>query len=174
MLIHGGTGGVGQAAIAIAFDYKCEVFTTVSSEEKRTFLREKFPQLKEHHFSNSRSSDFEQHIRHTTCGRGVDIVLNSLSGDLLQASVRCLARNGRFLEIGKMDLSLNTKLGMSVFLKNITFHGILLDAILDSSMANRDDWVECVSLLQAGIKRGVVKPLNYTIFPSNKADNAFR
>ena len=174
MLIHGGTGGVGQAAITIAFDYGCEVFTTVSTQEKQDFLREKFPQLNERHFANSRTADFEQHIRRVTNGRGVDIVLNSLFGDMLQASVRCLAQNGRFLEIGKMDLSLNSNLGMAVFLKNVTFHGILLDGIMDPTVGNKFDWAECANLLQDGIKRGVVKPLNHKIFPSNKAEEAFR
>jgi fatty acid synthase len=48
-----------------------------------------------------------------TDGRGVDIVLNSLSEDKLQASVRCLATNGRFLEIGKFDMSQNNDLSKS-------------------------------------------------------------
>jgi fatty acid synthase len=47
-----------------------------------------------------------------TDGRGVDIVLNSLSEDKLQASLRCLATNGRFLEIGKFDMSQNNSLGL--------------------------------------------------------------
>lgn len=50
-----------------------------------------------------------------TKGRGVDIVLNSLAEDKLQASVRCLARDGRFLEIGKLDLSNNTPLGKKFY-----------------------------------------------------------
>lgn len=86
VLIHGGTGGVGQAAITIALDYGCEVFTTVSSQEKRDFLKARFPQLRERNFANSRSTDFEQHIRHETRGKGVDIVLNSLAHEMLQAT----------------------------------------------------------------------------------------
>lgn len=66
MLIHGGAGGVGQAAIAIALSYGCEVFTTVGSQDKREYLKKKFPQLKDHHFANSRSADFELHIRQYT------------------------------------------------------------------------------------------------------------
>jgi fatty acid synthase len=48
-----------------------------------------------------------------TNGRGVDLVLNSLSEEKLQASVRCLAPRGRVLEIGKSDLANNSLLGMS-------------------------------------------------------------
>jgi fatty acid synthase len=87
VLIHGGTGGVGQAAITIALQYGCEVFTTVGSQDKRDFLRTRFPQLNDKHFANSRATDFEQHIRHHTKGRGVDVVLNSLAHEMLQVLV---------------------------------------------------------------------------------------
>jgi fatty acid synthase len=83
-LIHGGSGGVGQAAIAIALAMGCEVYTTVGSNEKREFLRRRFPQLSERHFANSRNADFELHIRHETRGRGVDVILNSLANEMLQ------------------------------------------------------------------------------------------
>lgn len=117
VLIHAGSGGVGLAAITIALAYGCEVYTTVSSEEKKSFLKKRFPQLRDENFSNSRSVEFKYDIMHATNGRGVDLVLNSLSEDKLQASVQCLAKNGRFLEIGKFDLSNNTNLGMAIFLK---------------------------------------------------------
>ena len=64
-------------------------------------------------------------------------MLNSLALEMLQASVRCLAQHGRFLEIGKVDLSQNSSLGMAVFLKNVTFHGILLDGVMDQSVGNK-------------------------------------
>ncbi|VDP12544.1 unnamed protein product [Onchocerca flexuosa] len=126
------------------------------------------------HFANSRNSDFELHIRHQTRGRGVDVVLNSLAQHMLQASIRCLAQNGRFLEIGKVDLSQNSPLGMAVFLKNITFHGILLDAVMDPSVGKKEDWQEVARLVQDGIKSGIVQPLSYTAFSSEKAEEAFR
>ncbi|CAF4521555.1 unnamed protein product, partial [Rotaria magnacalcarata] len=118
VLIHAGTGGVGTAAIAIAYSYDCEVFTTVSSMEKREYLKKLFPRLNDEHIANSRDTTFEQQIRSITKGKGVNIVLNSLAEDKLQASVRLLAQHGRFLEIGKFDLSQNNPLGMGVFLKN--------------------------------------------------------
>lgn len=111
VLIHSGSGGVGQAAISIALSMGCEVYTTVGSSEKREFLKKEFPQLKDNNFANSRDTSFEQHILRQTKGRGVDVVLNSLSEEKLQASVRCLAQHGRFLEIGKYDLSQNNPLG---------------------------------------------------------------
>lgn len=111
MLIHAGTGGVGQASIAIALHMGCTVFTTVGSKEKREFLKKRFPQLTDRHICNSRDTTFEQQVLVETDGRGVDLVLNSLAEEKLQASVRCLAKDGRFLEIGKYDLSNNNPLG---------------------------------------------------------------
>lgn len=66
-----------------------------------------------------------------THGRGVDLVLNSLSSDLFKASVRCLAESGRFLEIGKMDLMARTLIDSHMFLKDCSFHGIFLDHLLE-------------------------------------------
>lgn len=110
VLVHAGSGGVGQAAIAIALDAGCTVYTTVGTEEKRRFLLKTFPTLPAEHVGNSRDTSFEQMVLHATRGRGVDLVLNSLAADKLHASVRCLAVGGRFLEIGKLDLSNNTSL----------------------------------------------------------------
>ena len=79
VLIHAGSGAVGQAAIAIAISLKCLVFTTVSSAEKRQFLKSRFG-LPDSSFASSRDSSFETHVMQQTRGRGVDLVLNSLSG----------------------------------------------------------------------------------------------
>lgn len=110
VLVHAGSGGVGQAAIGIALHAGCRVFATVGTADKRAFLRARFPQLPADHIGNSRDTSFEQLVMRRTRGRGVDCVLNSLAADKLQASLRCLAVGGRFLEIGKLDLSNNTAL----------------------------------------------------------------
>ncbi|XP_034049139.1 fatty acid synthase [Thalassophryne amazonica] len=171
VLIHSGSGGVGQAAIAIALSKNCKVFTTVGSAEKRAYLQTRFPQLSAESFTNSRDTSFEQHILLHTRGKGVDLVLNSLAEEKLQASVRCLARHGRFLEIGKYDLSNNSPLGMALFLKNVAFHGILLDALFEE---DNQEWEEVSELLKEGIVRGVVQPLKTTVFDRDHVEDAFR
>ncbi|KAM5149351.1 fatty acid synthase isoform 2-T2 [Callospermophilus lateralis] len=171
VLIHSGSGGVGQAAIAIALSMGCRVFTTVGSAEKRAYLQARFPQLEDSSFANSRDTSFEQHVLRHTAGRGVDLVLNSLAEEKLQASVRCLAQHGRFLEIGKFDLSNNHPLGMAIFLKNVTFHGILLDALFEDASTS---WQEVAGLLRAGIRDGVVQPLKRTVFSKAHVEQAFR
>lgn len=172
VLVHAGTGGVGQAAISIALHMGCEVFTTVGSQAKRDFLKKTFPQLDDNHIGNSRDTTFEQLVLTQTKGRGVDLVLNSLAAHQLQASVRCLAWGGRFLEIGKVDLSNNSPLGMSIFLKNTSVHGILLDAIMGSD--NLNDKKEVCKLVTAGIANGAVRPLQSTVYGDNQIEQAFR
>ena len=73
-------------------------------------------QLTDRNIGNSRDTTFEQLIMSETNGRGVDLVLNSLAEEKLQASVRCLAAGGRFLEIGKFDLENNNYLGRLYFI----------------------------------------------------------
>lgn len=70
VLIHSGSGGVGQAAIAIALSYNCMVYTTVGSQEKREYLKSRFPQLKDGNFFNSRDTSFERGILKATKGKG--------------------------------------------------------------------------------------------------------
>ena len=171
ILIHSGSGGVGQAAISIALSMNCEVFTTVGSKAKKEYLMSRFPQLKDRNFANSRDNSFEFHVLKETNGRGVNVVLNSLAEEKLHASVRCLSQHGRFLEIGKFDLSNNSGLGMAVFLKNVAFHGILLDALFEPG---NPDWPIVHQLVTSGIKSGAVRPLNGTIFSRNQVEEAFR
>ncbi|XP_039292597.1 fatty acid synthase-like [Nilaparvata lugens] len=173
ILVHAGSGGVGQAAIALALHMGCTVYTTVSSQEKRNFIKSTFPQLSDRNITNSRDTSFEQHIMRETKGRGVDLVLNSLAQEMLQASVRCLAKGGRFLEIGKIDLTNNTALGMSFFLKNTTFHGILVDALFDADSEN-DDKNAVFQLVSEGIENGAIRPLPSTVFSDSQVQQAFR
>lgn len=171
VLIHSGSGGIGQAAISVALSYGCEVFTTVGTADKKQFLLNKFPKLRADHISNSHDLSFEKDIRRVTRGYGVDVVLNSLAEDKLQASLRLLAAHGRFLEIGKYDLANDTSLGMSLFLRNVTFHGILLDALFEPG--NRD--METVThLLEEGVKNGSIQPLETTVFDKSNIEEAFR
>ena len=171
VLIHSGSSGIGQASITIALNAGCTVFTTVSSNEKRDFLKKQFPQLTEKHFGNSRDTNFEQFIFSETKGKGVDLILNPLSDEKLQANIRCLAKNGRFLEFGKFDLSHNSGLETSFFLRNITFHRILLDALFDTDGPEKK---EVVQLISDGIKNGVVRPLPSSVFNEQQIEQCFR
>jgi acyl transferase domain-containing protein len=99
VLIHAAAGGVGLAAVQIAQSAGAEVFATVGSSEKAEYLRS----LGVKYIANSRTLDFRQRIREWT-EAGVDVVLNSLSGESIPASLACLAPAGRFIEIGKRGI----------------------------------------------------------------------
>lgn len=120
VLIHSGAGGVGIAAIQIAKMRGAEIFTTVSTREKREYLVNAFG-VKPENIFNSSDGSFLQGIMRATQDRGVDVVLNSLTGDLLRDSWRCCADFGRFVEIGKRDIMDSGNLDMAVFLRNVTF-----------------------------------------------------
>ncbi|XP_044734384.1 fatty acid synthase-like [Chrysoperla carnea] len=171
VLIHSGTGGVGLAAIHVALHYGCEVFTTVGTQEKREFIKKMFPQIKESHIGNSRDTSFEQMVMSETKGRGVDFVLNSLAEEKLLASVRCLAEYGKFMEIGKFDLSKNNKLGMEVFMRGASFHGIMLDNTMEAS-AEKKEVIR--SMISKGIQDGAIKPLPRTVFDIENLEAPFR
>lgn len=100
VLIHAATGGVGLAALHVARLAGAEIFATAGSDEKRAFLRA----LGIRHVFHSRTGDFAREISAITGGKGVDLVLNSLAGDLIAAGFEVLGEGGRFLEIGKNDL----------------------------------------------------------------------
>ncbi len=100
VLIHAGAGGVGMAAIALARRAGAEIFATAGNPDKRAVLK----QLGVHHVFDSRTPAFADEIQRITAGRGVNIVLNSLTGAMLDGSFEVLGEDGVFLEIGKRDL----------------------------------------------------------------------
>jgi len=171
ILIHSGTGAVGQAAIHLSLYHGCEVFTTVGTAEKRKFIRDTFPSIPESHIGNSRDTSFEQMILEQTEGRGVDIVLNSLAEEKLQASIRCLNRGGCFLEIGKFDFLSDNLLDLSVLSKGIRFFGIMLDNIF---MASEKERIYVYNILDDGLQIGAVKPLSRKVFQKDEVATAFR
>ncbi|MEK8170174.1 zinc-binding dehydrogenase [Streptomyces sp. M19] len=101
LLVHAGAGGVGMAAIQLARHWGVEVYAT-ASEAKWDALRALG--LDDDHIASSRDLDFADTFLAATGGRGVDVVLNSLAGEFVDASLRLLPRGGRFLEMGKTDI----------------------------------------------------------------------
>jgi malonyl CoA-acyl carrier protein transacylase len=101
VLIHAGAGGVGTAAIQIARHAGAEVFAT-ASPSKWDALRE--AGLDDDHIASSRDLEFKDKFLGITGGEGVDVVLNSLAGEFVDASLALLPNGGRFLEMGKTDI----------------------------------------------------------------------
>ncbi|HEV2639014.1 MAG TPA: SDR family NAD(P)-dependent oxidoreductase [Actinocrinis sp.] len=101
LLVHAATGGVGMAALQLARVWDAQVYAT-ASPAKWDVLRS-LGQSGER-TASSRDLDFERAFRQATGGRGVDVVLNSLAHEYVDASLRLLAPGGRFVELGKTDI----------------------------------------------------------------------
>ncbi|OBI92498.1 hypothetical protein A9X01_09280 [Mycobacterium asiaticum] len=100
VLIHAATGGVGMAAVALARHCGLDVFATASRGKWDVLRAMGFDDSR---IGDSRTLDFEEKFLATTGGMGVDVVLNSLAGEFVDASLRLLPRGGRFIEMGKTD-----------------------------------------------------------------------
>ncbi|WP_244817261.1 type I polyketide synthase [Caballeronia sp. Lep1P3] len=167
VLVHGGAGGVGIAAIQIARHLGAQVFVTAGSDEKREFVR----LLGADHVFDSRSLAFTDEIRARTNGEGVDIVLNSLAGEAMVRSIDTLRPFGRFLELGKRDFYENSQIGLRPFRNNISYFGIDADQLMGvlPELTTRL-FQEVVALFASG----ALHPLPYRAFPAARAEQAFR
>ncbi|KAK4496779.1 hypothetical protein PRZ48_012762 [Zasmidium cellare] len=123
ILIHSAAGGTGQAAIQLAKLAGATIYATVSTEAKKELLVQRYGLSPEHIFS-SRDLAFADGILRLTKGRGVDVILSSLSGEYLRASFSCMAPLGRFLELGQRDIRANANLPMQAFLDNVMYYGV--------------------------------------------------
>lgn len=106
-----------------------------------------------------------------TKGKGVNLVLNSLSEEKLQASVRCLARGGRFLEIGKFDLLNDTQLNLRCLEKGASYYGIMVNHMMTGDVVKKK---ELYDILNEGLRSTYVKPLKSTVYGRNQIVDAFR
>ncbi|KAH3761756.1 Malonyl CoA-acyl carrier protein transacylase [Pelomyxa schiedti] len=168
ILIHAGAGGVGLAAIQVAQNCGCSVITTVGTTEKRTFLME---ELGVKYVFDSRSASFVEEVKKATNGAGVDVVLNSLSGDLLDASLSLLKPSGRFIEIGKRDVYENSQIGMRKLADNCSFHIVAIDALFAT---NPQCGLKLLNDVMDKFQKGEYKPLPFTPFRADEAASAFR
>lgn len=167
VLIHGGAGGVGLAAIQIARHLGVQIIATAGSGVKRSLLRAEGVA----HVLDSRSLQFAEEVRAITGGRGVDAVVNSLAGAGMERSLACLAPFGRFLELGKQDFYGNTATGIRPLKENISYHGIDVDQV----MAARPDLaVRVFAEVKAAFAAGKLRPLPYRAFWPEEAVAAFR
>lgn len=105
-----------------------EVYTTVGNEEKVKYLMDTY-RLPRNRIFYSRNTSFVDEVMRETSNRGVDLALNSLSGELLHATWRCIAPFGKMVEIGKRDLIGSGKLDMSPFLQNRSYCCVDLDQV---------------------------------------------
>ena len=165
VLIHAAAGGVGLAALQLAQRAGAEIFATAGSPEKREYLRS----LGVSHVMNSRSLDFAREVMAITGGEGIDIVLNSLTGEFIPAGLSLLRANGRFLEIGKVDI---WDAGRVAAVNPAAHYSVIaLDRVTMEQPAAAG---EILQRLMEEFRSGALQPLLYRSFPIGETALAFR
>ncbi|WP_330347002.1 type I polyketide synthase [Streptomyces sp. NBC_00582] len=163
VLVHAAAGGVGMAAVQLARHLGAEVFGTASAGKWDTL---RGLGLDEAHIASSRDTGFEAAFLAATGGRGMDVVLDSLAGEFVDASLRLLPRGGRFLEMGKTDV--RDPQVVAAEHAGVVYQAFdLMD--VDPERIGRM-LAELVVLFEAG----VLKPLPVTCWDVRRAAEAFR
>ncbi|KPI05019.1 6-methylsalicylic acid synthase, 6-deoxyerythronolide-B synthase [Actinobacteria bacterium OK074] len=163
VLIHAAAGGVGMAATQLARHLGAEVFGTASPGKWDTL---RAAGLDDAHIASSRDTDFETAFRTATGGRGADLVLDSLAGEFVDASLRLLPRGGHFLEMGKTDI----RDPEDVAARHPGVHYRAFDLV----EAGPDRIGEMLTALVDLFEAGVLTPLPVTPWDVRRAPEAFR
>ncbi|KAI1821188.1 polyketide synthase [Xylaria intraflava] len=175
VLIHSGAGALGIAAIMIAQRACAVVYATVGSQAKKEWIVNQLGVPESHIFDSHDAASFVKGVRDATGGRGVDVILNSLTGDLMHSSWECIAPFGRFIEVGKRELIDAGKLDMSVFLRSVTFTAFDLSEMFYSDDKFYHELLhgkveEVLSLLRSK----EIEPLPTKTFDVSETANAYR
>jgi phthiocerol/phenolphthiocerol synthesis type-I polyketide synthase C len=165
VLIHGGAGAVGMAAIQIAQWRGAQIIVTAGSRAKRALLEA----LGVRHVFDSRSTTFVDDVSRVT-GSGVDVVLNSLAGEAMERSVACLRPFGRFVELGKRDYVTNAHIGLRPFRKNLSYFGVDAYQLI---VGRNNLGARVYSQIMRQFENGTFTPLPYSVFPASGVSEAF-
>jgi acyl transferase domain-containing protein/surfactin synthase thioesterase subunit/acyl carrier protein len=168
VLIHCASGGVGLSAIQLCHNAGATVFATAGTEQKRKFLKEV---VGVEHVFNSRNAKFYDEIMRITEGKGVDMIINSISGDMLVKSVDLLATSGHFFELGKRDIFDNRHINLYKLRDNCAFH--IIDLELALQFGDPKDWVKMLEEAMRQYQVGLIKPLQVQSFDLADLREAF-
>ena len=167
ILIHGAAGGVGLAAIQYAQHVGARVIATAGSDEKRNLLKLLGVEL----ITDSRSLTFVDDVRRWTDGEGVDVALNSLAGEAMEATLALMRPFGRFIELGKRDFFENTQVGLRRMRENVSYFAVDADQLM---AAKPLEAARLFGEVEDLIAKGVFRPLPYRAFPAEALPDALK
>lgn len=167
VLIHSATGGTGMAALSIAQWKGARVCATAGSSDKRSLLKS----LGVRDVADSRSLGFAEQFRAATDGAGFDVVLNTLAGAAIPANLGLMAPFGHYVELSKRDILENSKLGLDVFSRNLSFHSVDVTQMIEHQPQKAGAILRAVAAL---VEEGSLRPLAFTEFDASEAQSAFR
>ena len=165
VLVHAAAGGVGLAAVQVARRAGAEIFATAGSPSKREYLAS----LGVRHVMDSRSPDFADQVMERTGGEGVDVVVNSLTGEFIPAGLRVLRAGGRFIEIGKRGVWDAGRVSHEY--PGVAYHVLYLGEICERDPRRAG---EALRGLVAEVAAGGLAPLPQRTFVAAEAVDAFR
>lgn len=162
ILIHDGADSIGQASIQLAKHYGASIFTTVRSESDAQMICETYGIPKNHIF-NRHDATLAEGIKRATEGKGVDVLVNRLSGDLLRQNWHSVKQFGRFIDLSLKDSDAHASLDMAPFKKGLAFASFNIDLILSKCPERlRNLLQDIASLLGEGTIRPVSSIKEYT------------
>ena len=165
VLVHGAAGGVGLAAVEIAHARGARVIATAGTPEKAALLKG----LGVAAVYNYRDVDFAAEIERDF-GK-VDVVLNSLAGEAMTASLQLVKPFGRFVELGKRDFLANTSVGLRPFARNLSYFGVDLDQLLAHDPERAKAMMQDIDDAFAS---GALRPIPYRLMDGGEVEEAFR
>ncbi|WEH39055.1 type I polyketide synthase [Streptomyces sp. AM 2-1-1] len=167
VLIHSAAGGLGLAAVGVAHALGATVIATAGTEEKRASLRA----LGIDHVLNSRDLSWAEDVDRITGGRGVDVVLNSLSGAAIDLGLAALAEDGRFVEVGKRDIYASRTISLRTFAKGISFSAVDVAGLITRRPAR---FARLLDAVWQRVTDGTLPPLPVTTHPFARAADVLR
>ncbi|WP_096716360.1 SDR family NAD(P)-dependent oxidoreductase [Paraburkholderia acidicola] len=167
ILIQTAAGGTGLIALQLARHYGATIFATAGSQEKLDYLAAQGA----HHLINYREQDFEAEVARLTGGRGVDVVINTLSGDAIAKGLRSLAPGGRYIEIAMMALKSAHAIDLSVLNNNQSFFSVDLARLIAERPRKLEQYQRELAVL---VEQGVLQPTVAQVFPFEQLHEAYR
>nr|VFK52874.1 MAG: NADPH:quinone reductase [Candidatus Kentron sp. TUN]VFK53429.1 MAG: NADPH:quinone reductase [Candidatus Kentron sp. TUN] len=166
VLIHAASGGVGMAAIQVAQWIGAEIFATVDSPEKSAYLRS----LGIEHIMDFRSLEFVDQVMVSTDGKGADVIISALPGEIITKNLAVLAPFGRFIEIGKQSIVDDKRLPMRPFNRNLTFSVVDIDHLM---VERPGIFRQMLSEIRGRFMTLDFRPLPLDVFPAARIVDAF-
>ncbi|KAJ0172970.1 hypothetical protein K1T71_011146 [Dendrolimus kikuchii] len=172
VLILGGAGAMGQASIRVALAFGYNVFTTVSNDSKKKFLRKLFPQLEDDNIGCSRNHSFSHMVLNKTNGKGCTIVITCAKGALKNVSLQCCAPWGVAFDLVQVPSREIYSFPMGVLAGERSYLAVDIVSLLDDP---NSEIMKCLhSAISSGIASGFVRPLSRVCISPSEVSRAFR
>jgi NADPH2:quinone reductase len=166
VVVHGAAGGVGTATIQVARGAGARVLAVVSDERKAEMARKAGA-----HEVLLSTGDWVQQVREKTDGRGAEVVMDPVGGDIFDRSLKCLAPEGRLLVVGFTSGRIPEVAVNRLLLRNIDVVGVAWGAFLMHDPALTP---AIAKELAALAEQGVVHPLVGPVYPLEQGAQALR